>query len=277
MQNVSRALFVSLLAGCSGSSAAVVDSGTGSSDANPDFSESDGTIIIRTFLNEQLIQLSGQFNDGPAVQFAVESERIGFCKLMTYTPTLCDPPCTNSDVCIASECKAFPMRENRGPLDWSWAGGSMTVQPDSSVSYHGTGTVNAYGEVAVVVEGTTLRVTTGESPMPTSDWGTAISSREQSDAVLQWVSPVDGARIKLRMVDCAGSHGGISVSEIVCEAPDTGQLVIPASFLDTLDNGDWSRGECGSHQLIRYQSDVSADGTIRLESHEVTGFFYRPQ
>ena len=276
MQNFSRAVFVSLLAGCGGSSSTAVDSGVGSSDANPDFSESNGKIVVRTFLNEQVIQLSGRFNDGPALQFAVESERIGFCKLMTYSPSLCDPSCTNSDVCIAGECKAFPGQENRGPLEWSWPGGAMTVEPDALNSYYGSATFTTHGEVSVVIEGTTLRVMTGDNPSPSSDWGMTISNRGQTDAVLQWDTAVDGARVKLRMIDCIGSHGGVSASEIVCEAPDSGQLTIPASFLDALDDGDWSHGECGSHELIRYRSDASADGKFRLESHEVSGFFYRP-
>ncbi|MCP4447659.1 MAG: hypothetical protein GY811_20325 [Myxococcales bacterium] len=79
----------------------------------------------------------------------------------------------------------------------------------------------------------------------------------------------------LPRVDCAGSHGG--EAEISCEAPpDTGELTLPAHFLDALDDADWSRGECGSHEVIRYDTDSVACGNFRFESHALASFFYRP-
>ena len=79
------------------------------------------------------------------------------------------------------------------------------------------------------------------------------------------------------MTDCTGSHGGLAAAELECEGPDTGDLVIPGAFLDVMDAGDWSHGECGSHAFERYHSAaLEDDDTVRLETVGDAGFFYRP-
>ena len=82
--------------------------------------------------------------------------------------------------------------------------------------------------------------------------------------------------MRLHMTDCAGSHGAIGESEIECDAPDAGELTLPDAFLDALEAGDWSHGECGSHNLIRYAADTAADESFRFEAQGVTGFYYFP-
>ena len=96
------------------------------------------------------------------------------------------------------------------------------------------------------------------------------------DVILAWDNAVDGGRVRLFMTDCAGSHGGIGESEIECEGPDTGSLTLPGVFLDALEDGDWSRGECGSHTLERYHAAASEDGEVRLESAAPIYVFWFP-
>ncbi|MBT3222533.1 MAG: hypothetical protein HN348_25955, partial [Proteobacteria bacterium] len=97
------------------------------------------------------------------------------------------------------------------------------------------------------------------------------------DAVLRWKNPVENARIRLHMTDCLGTHGGLAEAEIECEGPDTGELVIPGKYLDMLDDGDWSHGECGTHTFARYHSAApEGDDTMRFETIGNEGLFYRP-
>jgi hypothetical protein len=100
---------------------------------------------------------------------------------------------------------------------------------------------------------------------------------EGESASLRWSNPIQDARVRLHMTGCVGSHGGIATAEIECEGPDTGELVIAGVFLDALAAGDWTHGECGGHELLRYHAaaDPQDDG-LRFESGAVTQFFWRP-
>jgi hypothetical protein len=53
--------------------------------------------------------------------------------------------------------------------------------------------------------------------------------------------------------------------------------VLPGAFLDRLDAGSWSRGECGSHALERYRvASPEGDASLRLETIARANFLYRP-
>jgi len=282
-------LFLVLFAACSGNAgdgadAAVgsADAAVGSADADPNqpdagpvFDEPEGIVWVRAFSSNATIYLDGYFNDGPAVEPRLETGRIGHCRLMSYTPTFCDPPCDSFAACVDSQCKPWPERLDKGALGWTWPGGESTVEPDSTSYYSDSGSFGAHGETTLTVAGSTLRVTTGPAPEPTGDWAQAIETRS-GDAVLRWSNPIPGARVRLHMTDCLGSHGAIGESEIECDAPDTGALTLPDSFLAALEAGDWSHGECGSHNLVRYAADIAADESFRFEAQGVTGFFYFP-
>jgi hypothetical protein len=79
------------------------------------------------------------------------------------------------------------------------------------------------------------------------------------------------------MTDCTGSHGGFADAEIECEGPDTGELVIPGTFLDALEAGNWGQGECGLHTFDRYHSATpEGDTTVRFETVGPGDVFYFP-
>lgn len=266
-----------LLACSGGGDSQTADANSGAFfDADPNVSTVfDGRIVVQAFLREQTIVLSGEFRDGPALRFATEADRVGDCRLMTYTPSFCEPGCGGFDVCIAGQCESFPERQGRGALEWAWPGDSMTVEPDDTDYYSASGTISEHGEVSLTVAGEILRVQTSEGPQATTDWSEAFS--ERTDGVtLNWSDPVDGGRVRLHMTDCSGSHGGVGEAEIICDGPDSGSLSIPESFLTALDNANWSRGECGSHAVVRYRAAIPQEGDFVLESQAPTGFFYRP-
>lgn len=243
-------------------------------DANPDFSVSDGLVMVQAIATQ--MYLRGDFYDGPTPAFLHEVDRIGYCRLMTYVPSFCDPGCSGFDVCINGTCESYPERLDRGALDWTWPGGMMSVEPNEGLVYSANDDRSGHGEVSLTVQGQTLRVATGEPPAPIGDWSEDVANRN-GDATLRWSNPTEGARLKLHMTDCTGSHGGFGEADIFCEAPDTGELVIPGSFLAAFDEADWSRGECGLHEVIRYQADTSSNDDFRLESHARAYLSYHPR
>jgi hypothetical protein len=269
------------LLGCAPEEPTPVDGGSANYSASlgegPDFSEPHGRIEVETWLEWGDTQLSGAFADGPAPRHHSEAQRIGSCRIMTYTPSSCEPSCEGYDVCVDGACEPWPTYLDRGTLRWTWPDGEQEVVPNEWYGYWASGSASSQGEVSIEVEGLLLEAPTIDTMEPDGDWADAVSSRGDGDATLRWSNPVLDARVRLHMTDCTGSHGGLAAAEVECEGPDTGSLVIPGAFLDSLDAGDWSHGECGSHELHRYHAATpEGDTTVRLETRGPSGFFYRP-
>lgn len=105
-----------------------------------------------------------------------------------------------------------------------------------------------------------------------ADWFELDTSN--GDSVIRWTNPIVDARVRLHMVDCQTTHGGLAPMEIECEGPDTGELVVPEAYIDMLADGDWGHGECGSHDFERYHA--AGDATLRYESVAPSGLAWRP-
>ena len=146
----------------------------------------------------------------------------------------------------------------------------MTITANTTRRHTGIATVI----VAVICTAGCSQYIDPNVPEPIRPWDEVIRDRGDGDATLRWSNPVPGARIRLHMTDCVGSHGGIAAAEIECEGPDSGGLVLPGAYLDLFDAGDWTHGECGSHTFERYQPAVAGD--LRLETVADGGLFYRP-
>lgn len=262
-----------------GATGVVTDGGIpGVPNSEPDFGVPAGVISVKTWLSLGETELTAVFADAPPLRFHRETGRTGQCRLMEpYAPSTCTPACTGSDACIDAECRTYPTRVDRGPIEWSWPGGHKTVSATDIDGYHGIGEAHEPGEVVVQVDGLTLRAPGDHEPAADADWDVAVTTRASgADVTLRWINPSPGARIRVHMTDCTGSHGGLAAAEIECEGPDTGAIVLPGAFLDRLAAGDWSHGECGSHRFERYYIDTPAgDDTFRLETIARANFFYR--
>jgi hypothetical protein len=245
----------------------------------PDFAVPASAIRVTTWFDYGETELAAFFADAPPLRFHRESERIGSCRLMTYQPSSCTPACAGSDACIDQQCRPYPVRVDRGPLDWVWPDGHQTVSASETLGYHAIGEARVPGDVIVRVDGLSLSAPSNPSPAPDGDWTQRVASRAASaDVTLRWTNPSSHARIRLHMTDCVGTHGGFAAAEIECESPDSGALVLPGVFLDRIDAGDWSHGECGSHRFERYHvATPDGDDSVRLETIARAPFFYRSE
>ncbi len=245
--------------------------------SDPDFSVPHGIIRVQTWFEYGETALEGGFAAGPRPYHHTETERSGSCRLLGYTPSSCEPACEGFDLCVEGECLPWYEYEDRGELHWSWPDGERAVQPNEWFGYYATGAASSEGEVSIALDGLELRAPTIEPLEPDGDWEQAVTSRGDGDAVLRWTNPIQDARVRLFMTDCQGTHGGMAEAEIQCEGPDTGELVIPGAYLTRLEQGDWSHGECGSHDLERYHAAApEGDDTVRLETLVAGGFYYFP-
>ncbi len=244
---------------------------------DPDFSKAYGRIEVETWFDYGETQLSGHVADGPMPYHHGEAERIGSCRLMTYAPSSCDPTCDGHALCVDGECQDYPEFQDKGDMLWTWPDGEQTVSPNDWFAYWATGTASTTGAVTIATDDLDLTAPTIDPPEEDGDWAREISNRSDGDATLRWSNPIIDARIRLHMTDCTGTHGGIAEAEVECEGPDTGELVIAGAFLDAMDAGDWSHGECGNHDFQRYHAAApEGDDTVRLETIGDGGLFYRP-
>jgi hypothetical protein len=247
--------------------------------ADPDFSVPHGLIQVETWLQYGENQLSGGFADGPQPYHHTEAERSGSCRLLTFTPSTCEPACEGYDLCVEGECLPWPAYEDRGPLTWGWPDGEQTVQPNEWNGYWATGSTSSEGDVSIAVDGMELTAPTVVAMEADGDWMRQLDNRSAGeDIALRWTNPILDARVRLFMTDCQGTHGGMAEAEIQCEGPDTGELIIPGAYLDLLEAGDWSHGECGTHELERYHAAaLEGDDTVRLESFSEAGLYWFPE
>jgi hypothetical protein len=242
----------------------------------PDFSEPHGLIVVETWLSYGENQLMGAFADGPGLHHHSEAERSGNCRLLTYSASSCEPACGDDELCIDGACEAWPVRIDRGDLLWSWPDGEQTLSPDATLGYWGTGSTSSDGDVSIAVDGLELTAPTIAAMEPDGDWESELTNRS-GDATLRWKDPILDARVRLHMTDCTGTHGGIAAAEVECEGPDTGELTIPSAYLDAMEQGDWSHGECGVHDFERYHAAApEGDTSIRLETQSDGGLYWFP-
>ncbi len=243
----------------------------------PDFSDPHGRIAVQTWFDYGETSLDGAFSDGPRLRFHTETAREGSCRLMTSGSTTCTPECQGTDQCIDGQCVAYPERIDRGDLEWTWPDGEQTVEVSDLLSYYATGEASTEGDVSIRVDGLELTAPTITGPESQGAWEAALANRGSGDATLRWSNPIQDARIRLHMTDCMGSHGALAAAEIECEGPDVGELVVPDAFLQELEAGDWSHGECGTHTFQRYHAAAPVDDTtIRLETIGNGGLYYFP-
>lgn len=276
-------MLLGLLAGCPGEPADTDPGPDGigrysaSLGADPDFSRPHSLFHVRTWAELGDAELTGVAAETPPLELRTEASREGQCRLMTYTPSNCTPACEGDAICVDGTCQDWPTRRDLGPVEWTFPGDSRTVEPDALLSYRSQGVLSEHGEHHLEATDMDLRVATIVPLAPVGDWQQTILDRNGGDAVLTWSNPNPDARIRVAMTDCTGTHGGIGESEIECEGPDTGELRLPAAFLDALDAGDWSHGECGGHVFHRYHADADPEATgLRFESRADAGLWYRP-
>lgn len=252
---------------------------SGALGSDPDFDPPGSLFRSRLFVEYLEADLSGTFADGPPLSFHTEAARSGSCRLLTYTAASCDPGCGPSEACIEGTCVPYPVRSARGSVTWTFPGGEQTVDPDGTQTYYASSSTSEDGPMTLTIEGALLETPLAPLLTPDGDWERVLADRSTgADATLSWTNPMEGARVRLRMTDCTGSHGGFADAEIECEAPDVGSLTVPGAYLDALDAGDWDRGDCGSHVFHRYHAAaLEDDSDVRFEVRSPDNLFYRPE
>jgi hypothetical protein len=240
-------------------------------------------------LGSTWFNVDGVVRDRPTIELHNESARSGMCRLLTYTPSFCDPSCTGDQVCKSGVCLAQPVTLSNGAVTLRGLGDApITIAPSGNGRFvwnttdYGLGDANririsSTNDAAIPFD---VEVREISPPItPKGAWPSLLRQRlAGQDVTLTWSNPVDTARIYMRMTTGIGTHGGISPVEIECEGPDKGSLTLPGSYLDALYAKGWSCGECGENRILRYHAAQSGTGNrlVELRVQSYYQFLFRP-
>ena len=222
-----------------------------------------------------------------------ETMRAGNCRLLTSDAAYCPGEC--SGFCVDDVCHEFPTYRDAGHITFTGLSSALGMTFDAGYYAPDSFPVptdlfddgDAIGATASGADfGSFLLAAYGVPALTPTFAGTCENEwhiQRGQDAVLQWTNPDPGSRIRVRIPSPNAGHGLPSLAVIECEAPDTGELHVPAALIDAMPDFqevDGCQGlacvtlDCPPSTMARYDRSstttaASEPVALRVES-EVT-------
>jgi hypothetical protein len=238
-------------AGSGGASSGAGGSGGGTSAGAPatPSMETVGSFSVLLDVKQSATRISGVVRDGPAIPLVpfVPDEKSGDCQLFLPKPPFCDPVCSTDRVCAVGDvCIARPMNHSVGTVTIR---GIATTSGANEFTMDPVGSSKAYGTSASVTlkypptepgAAVSLSATGGDyAPFEIQTTGVGpiegfsnepLPLERGKPLMLEWTRE-PGAEVEV-VLEIA-HHGG-QKGKIICNAQDTGSLVIPAALVTEL-------------------------------------------
>ena len=209
-------------------------------------------------------QIHGVVREGPAPLWQHESANDGTCRLLSYTPSFCDPACS-SELCVDGTCQPYPRYLDAGRVTIGGLAGP-DVSMEAEALYHAykgpfNPPVELFADDAVV----TLSApgagavpafqaeTRGVPALVTEIQGFVITLKDSEDFVLRW-TPADDpdARVRVTLQSRNDGHGLPFSGVIECDAPDdAAEIVIPRAMIAAFPATDNWEMPCLGHDCPR--------------------------
>ena len=186
-------------------------------------------------------------------------DEVGDCALMDGPRIYgwdCDPPCADDEMCVGSECVAYPELAPSGTV--TVAGllqGEASFEPGSDGRYP-----SSYDWPTDIFEPNqpiTVSSTGGATPaLELQAWGveTLVAEVETivpgQDMRISWQPPAVDTHSRIQVLLSTGWHGSSSMTTIWCDTEDDGDLTVPASLTAQFEIP--SCGECEGSSISRY-------------------------
>jgi len=192
----------------------------------------------------------------------------GACVYLTPAMAgFCTPECTTEQYCDVDDvCQSYPVRQSAGTLTLTGLTAPVTLEPtmDNFYTASGTPTENLFepgSMITLTAEGATLPAfdvsTTAVAPLaPAIPCPLELIAGQ--DLTVTWDAATGGNLIRWEMISAFHAGDGPMV---LCEGPDTGSLVVPASIVDRylIDRTPYE-----TMQLSRLQHAATGAGNGRL-------------
>ncbi|HVV86857.1 MAG TPA: hypothetical protein VHE35_27655 [Kofleriaceae bacterium] len=234
-------------------------------------------------MSNRSASVRASFYDGQPPSFHHEVARVGACVLRRYTPSLCDPPCSNG-LCVATDvCEPWPSLVAAGRL--SIDGLTVAVRLDGADGFYypqaqlpadlfaDTATVRAdlagggsYPPLALTAGGVPAiagAIPDGKLTLPPGE-----------DATIRWTpaggAGGSGARMRLTLNANNQGHGQPYLAILECDVADAdGQVTVDASLIDAFpDTRAWNicaGSDCPPSTLRRYHRATAPLGDQDVE------------
>jgi hypothetical protein len=211
-------------------------------------------------------RITGFVLAGDPVDFHVEAERQGSCRLLTFEVGFCDDPCDG--ICdAAGVCHPLPTRESIGAVRIEGlAPGDMTLSEPVEGTYYNDGVLpedifDVNTSVSLVAGD--FEISAGGPVALEADLeGERLELVAGVDAEITWTPGGRGDRVRLTLRSPNQAHGLPPSAIIECDGPDTGSFAIPGAWISRLPD---SAGlpicvghDCPPSELRRYRA-ASAD------------------
>jgi hypothetical protein len=215
------------------------------------------------------------FRDRPA-RFHREVMRSGACWLRTYTPSQCNPPCTDG-LCVETDvCEPWPTRIDGGQLAVTGLNVPFTADFDGAYYYNQTQLPDdLFADAAAI----TATFAGGELPAMAIDAGgvpeivadivdgkIAIPYPAAQDFVVRWTPAGGNARVRVTYNSNNQGHGSPFNAILECDVADSaGEVALPAAMLDAFpETRVWTicaGSDCPPSTIRRYRRGTAPIGT----------------
>ena len=204
---------------------------------------------------------------------AREVGRAGSCRLLEVEPGGCAGPCAGA--CVGGECLPFPTAISAGPVTLAGLEGGPVVLPfDPSAGYlppllPGGALFTAGAEVTVSAPGDAFPAfslsAAAVAPIAPVGLPSPLTLAPGADAVFRWTPADAQSRVRLTLV-ADELHGLPPLATIECDAPDAGEVTVPAALVDMfLEPEHWGTcGRCPVSSIMRYRRAATADVELWL-------------
>lgn len=247
----SAALLALAAVGCGGSAGPGEPDLGGSPDAGhpdggsgaPGFSNPPGSVyaVEARMPYGEVNELTALFYGEEPLSFHREVNRIGDCRLLTFTPAQCDVFCTG--VCTDTNvCKQFPTRLSAGSLRFTGIKTPVTVTPNFANYYFADPQVK--GDLFGAGDAVTVTATGAEfasfsltgAGVPTLNTAAVVNDEikldDSADYRFTWTPSGDPrARMRLTLNANNRGHGAPYEAILECDAADTGTLTVAKELI----------------------------------------------
>lgn len=224
-------------------------------------------------------QVTAQFFQGRPPSFHHQTMAAGACVLREYTPSLCDPACTDG-LCVQPDvCEPWPQLISAGRLTVTGLETAVTIDPQSGYYYPpGVLPADLFDDAARVTASLAgadlpaMSLATDAVPaLAAAIPNAGITLEPGQDHTIHW-TPAGTGRIRVTLNSNNQGHGHPYLAIIECDADDdAGQLTIASALVDAFpETRAWrvcAGSDCPPSTLRRYrraESPVGADQAVEL-------------